>query len=203
MQNQTLKDCVRIAYGVKVAQIAGGAKWMETDRFDIEAKVVRPAGENELLAMLQTLLKNRFKLELRRETKMFPGYALLVMKSGLRMHEVEPGAGHVNTNRGALTGERTSMANLATALSEVLNTPVLDMTNVAGVFDFSLRWTPDLARPRPPLSSEDSGEPSVLPDMPEGPSLFAAVQEQLGMRLESRKAPLDVLVIERAERPRE
>src|SRR5271155_1647413 len=72
MQNQTLKDCVRIAYGVKVAQIAGGAKWMETDRFDIEAKVVRPAGENELLAMLQTLLKNRFKLELRRETKMFP-----------------------------------------------------------------------------------------------------------------------------------
>jgi uncharacterized protein (TIGR03435 family) len=201
MQNQTLKDCIRIAYGVKVAQVAGGPKWMETERFDVEAKVGRPAGDNELLAMLQALLKDRFKLDLHRETKMFPGYALLVAKSGVKIHEVEPGAGHINARIGSITGERSSMVNLAGALSEVLHVPVLDMTSVAGVFDFTLQWLPDLSRPRPSLSTEDP-DPSVLPDTA-GPSMFAALLEQLGLKLEARKSPLDVLVIERAEKPRE
>lgn len=200
MQNQTLKDCIRTAYGVKVAQVSGGAKWAESERFDIEAKAKGAAGDRELMLMLQTLLKEQFKLDLRRETKMVPGYALALAKGGLKIKEVEPGPGHINTRRGNITGERVSMANLTTALSELLSVPVLDETGVFGVFTFGLDWTPDLSRPRPGLSEEDPA-PSALPESPEGPSLFAALQERLGLKLEGRKAPLEVLVIERAQKP--
>ncbi len=200
LRNQTLKDCIRIAYDVKVAQVSGGAKWAESERFDIEAKAKRPVGDRELMLMLQALLKDRFKLDLRRETKMVPGYALVVAKGGLRIREVERGPGHINTRLGNVTGECVSMANLTAALSELLKVPVLDETGVSGVYTLGLDWTPDVSRPRPGLSQEDP-DPNALPNLPEGPSLFAALQEQLGLRLERRKAPLGVLVIERAEKP--
>jgi uncharacterized protein (TIGR03435 family) len=200
MRNQTLKDCIRIAYDVKVAQVSGGAKWAEFERFDVEAKARRPVGDRELMLMLQALLKDRFKLDLRRETKMVPGYALMQAKGGVKIREVEPGPGHINTRIGNITGESASMANLTAALSELLKVPVLDETGVSGVFTFGLDWTPDVSRPRPGLSQEDP-DPSALPNSPEGPSLFAALQEQLGLKLERRKSPLGVLVIERAEKP--
>lgn len=201
MQNQTLRDCIRIAYGVKVAQVSGGAKWAESERFDIEAKAKGPAGDRELMMMLQALLKDRFKLDLHRETKMVPGYGLAVAKSGLRMREVEPGPGHIHTRPGNITGECVSIANLTAALSELLNVPVLDETGLFGVFTFGLDWTPDLSRPRPGLSGDEADPPTALPNSPEGPSLFAALQEQLGLRLIARKAALEVLVIERAAKP--
>jgi uncharacterized protein (TIGR03435 family) len=199
IRNKTLKDCIRLAYDVKVAQLSGGPKWVDSDRFDIEAKAARPVGDPQLMVMLQTLLKERFKLDVHRETKMFPGYAITVLKSGLKIREVEPEAGHVNLRRGSMAAQGTSMTKLAQTLSDLLGVPVLDATGVAGVFDFRMDWTPETNRPG--LSTEDP-EPSALPEMPAGPSLFAAIQEQLGLKLEARKAPLEALVIDRAEKPK-
>lgn len=199
IRNKTLKDCIRLAYGVKIAQLPGGPKWAETERYDIEAAAKGPASEPQLMAMLQTLLKERFKLDFHRETRMVPGYALSVIKSGLKLHEVEPGPGHVNLRRNALDGQRVSMVNLAQTLSDLLGMPVLDATAIPGVFDFRLTWTPSVDVPRPGLSDEDA-ERTVLPG-DSFPSLFAAIQEQFGLKLEVRKAPLDVLVIDRAQKP--
>jgi len=201
--NQTLKDCVRIAYDVKIAQVAGGPKWIETQRFDIEAVTGRPASDREQLAMLRALLQDRFKLALHRDSKMFPGYAMLLAKSGLKIREVEPGPGHINTRRGSLSGEAASMANLAAALSQVLNSPVIDMTEAPGVYTFGLTWNPDLVPPGSLTQDEDPDAPrSVMPDRVSTPSLFAAIEEQLGIRLDHRKIPLEVLVIDHAERPK-
>jgi uncharacterized protein (TIGR03435 family) len=199
IRNKTLKDCIRLAYGVKVAQLPGGPKWAETERYDIEAAARGPAAEPQLMAMLQTLLKERFKLDFHRETRMVPGYAMTVLKTGLKLHEVEPGPGHVNLHRNSMDGQRVSMAELAQTLSDLLGTPVLDATAIPGVFDFRLTWTPHTDVPRPGLSDEDA-ERTVLPE-DSTPSVFAAIQEQFGLKLEARKAPLDVLVIDRAQKP--
>jgi uncharacterized protein (TIGR03435 family) len=200
IRNKSLKDCIRLAYGVKVAQLPGGPKWADQDRYDIEAAAKGPAAEPQLMVMLQTLLKDRFKLDFHRETKMFPGYAMTVLKTGLAIHEVEPGAGHINLRRGGIDGQRASMPALAQTLSDLLGTPVLDATAVPGVFDFRLSWTPTIDVPRPGLSGDDP-DPSVLPENASQPSLFAAIQEQLGLKLEARKSPLDVLVIDHAAKP--
>jgi uncharacterized protein (TIGR03435 family) len=201
IRNKSLKDCIRLAYDVKVAQLSGGPKWVETERYDIEAKAARPVGDPQLMAMLQTLLKDRFKLDIHREMKMFPGYAITVVKSGLQIREVEPGPGHVDLRRGSMNAQRLSMVKLAQTLSDLLNVPVVDATAVPGVFDFRLAWTPTIDVGRPGLSGDDTQDPSVLPASTSEPSLFAAIQEQLGLKLEARKAPLDVLVIHRAEKP--
>ena len=200
IRNKTLKDCIRLAYGVKIAQLPGGPKWAETERYDIEAAARGPAAEPQLMVMLQTLLKDRFKLDFHRETKMVPGYAMTVLKTGFKIHEVEPGAGHVNLHRNALEAQRVSMVNLAQTLSDLLGLPVLDATAIPGVFDFRLTWTPAIDVPRPGLSDEDP-ERAVLPELASSPALFGAIQEQLGLKLEARKAPLDILVIDHAQKP--
>jgi uncharacterized protein (TIGR03435 family) len=199
IRNKTLKDCIRLAYGVKVAQLPGGPKWAETERYDIEAAAKGPAAEPQLMAMLQTLLKDRFKLDFHRETRMVPGYAMTVLKTGFKIHEAEPGPGHVNLRRNAIDGQRVSMVNLAQTLSDLLGMPVLDATAIPGVFDFRLTWTPHTDVPRPGLSDEDADR-LVLPE-DSNPSLFAALQEQFGLKLEARKAPLDILIIDHAAKP--
>jgi uncharacterized protein (TIGR03435 family) len=202
LQNQTLADCARIAFDVKVARLAGSApKWIETERFDIEAHAASVLDDREMKAMLRALLLDRFGLAFHRETKMFPGYALVVAKTGLKIHPVPAGPSRVSTRRASLTGEHASMANLAQALSDVMNKPVIDQTAVPGVFNFTLEWTPELVQPGA-LTTDDE-EPNVLPDMPRGPSLWIAVEQQLGLKPEGRKAPLELLVIDKAERPRD
>jgi uncharacterized protein (TIGR03435 family) len=199
IRNKTLKDCIRLAYGVKVAQLPGGPKWAETERYDIEAAAKGPADELQLMAMLQTLLRDRFKLDFHRETRMVPGYAMTVLKTGFKIQEAEPGPGHVNLRRSSIDGQRVSMVNLAQTLSDLLGMPVLDATAIPGVFDFRLTWTPHTDVPRPGLSDEDADR-LVLPE-DSNPSLFAALQEQFGLKLEARKAPLDILIIDHAAKP--
>jgi uncharacterized protein (TIGR03435 family) len=202
LQNQTLRDCVRIAFDVKVARAnAGAAKWIETQRFDIDAQAASVPNDHEMKAMLRTLLLERFRLELHRETKLSPGYALLVAKGGLKLRAVQPGPSRISTRRSSMTGENASMPSLAQALSDAMNMPVIDMTAVPGVFTFTLEWTPEVVQPGALTADEE--EPNVLPDMPRGPSMSAALQDQLGLKLEKRKVPLDVLLIDRAERPSE
>jgi uncharacterized protein (TIGR03435 family) len=192
-KNVTLKRCMRGAYDVPEPQIAGGPKWADQDRFDIEAKATVPAGDHELMQMLQTLLADRFKLVFHREQRVIPGYSLVLGKGGLKARASAPDRGSVgHSQRGRIEAEGCTMAQLAFKLSEALHQPVSDATGVPGRFDLKLEWAPDDMKAKPP--SGDTPEPG-------GPSIFVALQEQLGLKLESSKVPAEVLVIDSAEKP--
>jgi uncharacterized protein (TIGR03435 family) len=189
MTNVTLRMLVRFAYRVSDPQIGGGPKWIDTTRFDIIAKAGHPAEGPELMDMLQPLLADRFQLKFHHETQTLPGYAITVAKSGMI---AKPGDqnGHcgTSTNPGYIDAKACTMAGLATRLATILQRPVADMTQDPGKYDFILRWTPD---------EMETGGGS------DGVSLFAALKEQVGVKLESQKVPVDVLVIDRAELPSE
>jgi uncharacterized protein (TIGR03435 family) len=201
-RNVTLKRCIRGAYDVQESQIAGGPKWAGEDRYDIDAKAAGPAGDLELMEMLRSLLSERFMLAFHRETRELPGYALVVGKSGLKAKRSQPEAeSRTNSSRTAIDAEACSLHQLAQKLSEVIHFPVADLTGVEGGFDFQLKWTPDDMQAKPPSGGD---KPGIAPaDLANGPSVFAALQEQLGLKLEPRKVPTEVLVIDRAEKASE
>jgi uncharacterized protein (TIGR03435 family) len=178
--NVSLRDLIRFAYGVKDYQLTG-PDWLATQRFDIVAKAEAPVPDDQLMAMLQTLLAERFKLAIHRETKERTVYELVVGKNGPRLHEVEAGGQHSSGGRGFLSAQRMSMSQLADSLSRTVSLPVLNMTGIEGVFDIELKWAPE----------EDNAN---------GPSIFTAVQEQLGLKLEQRKGPMEFIIVDRAER---
>jgi len=195
MRNQSLRGLIRIAYHVKDYQVAGGPNWLDAEHYDIVARSPGPAKDAELELMLRTLLADRFQLAFHKESKLFPGYALMVAKKGFKLTPVEDAGSHSTSSRkGHLTAQRTSIARLAEFLANNLGMPVEDMTGLTGVFNFELDWTPDNTQAAAKPDSEFA-EP--------GPSLFTALQEQLGLRLETRKIPAEVLVIDWAERPSE
>ncbi|HVW07335.1 MAG TPA: TIGR03435 family protein [Bryobacteraceae bacterium] len=186
MTNVTLRMLIRFAYRVPDPQIAEGPKWIDTTRFDIAARADHPADGPELMDMLQPLLAERFQLKFHHETKTLPGYAITVAKNGM---VAKPGGGDhcgTSTNPGYIDAKSCTMAELTTRLATILQRPVADLTKESQRYDFVLRWTPD---------NMESGGAA------EGISLFAALQEQVGVKLESQKAPVDVLVIDRAELP--
>jgi uncharacterized protein (TIGR03435 family) len=192
MRNVTLKRCIRSAYGVPEVQIFGGPKWLDENRFDINAKAAGPAEDPELMIMLQPLLAERFNLLVRRETRTFSGYALVLAKGGLKAKASTPGTrSQTDSGRGRIKADVCTMEKLALRLSSELGVPVTDLTGTAGPFDFNLEWTPDDMKAKPTA------------DLPSGPSIFSALQEQLGLKLEARKVPTEVIVVDRAELPSE
>jgi uncharacterized protein (TIGR03435 family) len=200
-KNVTLKRCVRGAYDIPEPQIVGGPKWVDQDRYYIEAKAAGPAGDHELMLMLQTLLADRFKLVLHREQRAMPGYRLVLAKGGLKAQASAPDGNSVgHSGRGHIDAQGCSMAQLALKLSEAVQRPVLDATGVAGKFDLKLEWTPDDMQAKPPSSEQRVG--NAL-EASAAPSIFVALQEQLGLRLEPWKVPAEVLVIDSAEKPSE
>ena len=196
--NASLRLCIAWAYGVKDYQISGPA-WLDSENFDIVAKAGRPVLEDRLRPMLQTLLAERFKLALHRDTRELPVYALAIGKDGPKFHEVKPG-GNTRTRggRGHLAGQRISMSQFADLLTQAapheIDRPVIDRTGLKGTFDITLEWTP--GNPRPSTASETGG---VIESAP-GPDIFRALQQQLGLRLEAKKASVEILVIDRAEK---
>jgi uncharacterized protein (TIGR03435 family) len=200
-KNVTLKRCVRGAYEVPEPQVIGGPKWVDEDRYYIEAKATVPAGDHELMLMLQTLLADRFKLVLHREQRAIPGYRLVLGKGGLKAQASAPDRGSVgHSRRGRIEAQGYTMAQLALHLAELLRQPVMDATGVAGKFDLNLEWTPDDMQAKPPSADQ---RPVNAPESVAGPSIFAALQEQLGLKLESGKVPAEVVVIDAAEKPSE
>jgi uncharacterized protein (TIGR03435 family) len=190
--NVTLKMCLLMAYDVLDYSFSG-PDWLSSVRIDIVAK---PSGtEHQVQLMMQTLLKERFKLAVHRESKNITGYALVVAAGGPKIHSVEPGEAAENWGRGLLKGKNVSMTRLAEMLSAKLQGPVEDKTVLPGVFNFALTWTPD---------EVPSGSPPVnaasIPDRRDGPSVFSALQEQLGLKLEARKIPTQVLVVDHMEK---
>jgi uncharacterized protein (TIGR03435 family) len=197
-KNVTLKRCVRGAYGIEESQIMGGPKWVNEDRYYIEAKAAAPAGDHDLMLMLQTLLADRFKLALHREQRVVSGYKLVLGKGGLKAKVSAPDRGSTGTSRpGRIDAEGYTMAQFAMKLSQALHQTVLDATGVTGKFDLTLEWTPDDMEAKPPSGDQRAG------NAPEAPTIFTAIQEQLGLKLESGKISAEVLVIDSAEKPSE
>jgi uncharacterized protein (TIGR03435 family) len=201
VRNFTLRHCVQLAYNVKESQVLGGPKWLDSERYDIDAKSAGAARDRELMIMLQTLLAERFQLALHRETKTFAGYALVVGKAGLKMHEVEPGQSNLSTHNNSMTAEKATMANLARNLSRRLGAPVDDATGVTSAFDFKLELPPQ-DNHTAPASGDTPGAVALDPASYEA-ALSNALQDQLGLKLEARRVPQEVLVIDRAEKPPE
>ena len=196
MRNGNLLTFIEEAYGLKEYQIKG-PEWLKSERFDIVATASHVT-RNQLGLMLQTLLKERFKLEVHRESKVLPVYALVPGKNGPKIQAVKAeGDSGVWNGVGKLTAKKLSMANFAESLSGQMDRPVVDMTGLEGVFDFTLEYTNQNIQP---LFNGDGGEGTAAPDFGSGPSIFTALQEQLGLKLESRKAPVEVLVIDHAEK---
>jgi bla regulator protein blaR1 len=202
LANQTVKDCVRIAYDLEVMRAPSAPKWLETDHFDIEATT--PITDDRLIkAMLRALLQSEFGLTLHRETKTVSAFALVVSKTGPKIREVKPAAGNINSRRGSMTAESASIANLAQSLSVALNAPVIDMTALPGVFDFTLTWRPQTVAPGELTNDDDNEDHNVLPDLAPGPTLFRALEEQLGLKLDRRKIPMELMIIDSARRPKQ
>jgi uncharacterized protein (TIGR03435 family) len=182
----------------------GGPRWLESDRFDIEAKATGNPRREQVLTMLQSMLADRFKLALHRETRELPVYEMAVAKGGpkfkARACVGQPGpdnpcGGFTVSLRGTLTGRVAPLAELAETLTTLLNRSVLDKTALTGKYDFDLKWTPDGTTIRGP------GDPDAPQPDPNGPSIFTAVREQLGLELKSAKGPVEVLVIDHVEKP--
>ena len=194
--NTTLKFLVQQAYSVQDFQVSGGPGWLDTERYNIDAKAPSQVTGDQLMLMLQVLLENRFRLIVHRGTKEVPAYFLSVGKSGPKLHEPssEGAANGFRMGTSRLSGRRVSMSGLTDVLTQLLRHPVSNRTGLTGFFDLALEWSPDETQLRGP---QDAIGDSA------GPSIFTAIQEQLGLKLESTKSPIDVLVIDKAEKPSE
>ena len=188
----TLNEILLKAYGVERYQIAGGPVWLNTDSYDIEAKAEGEPNKEQMLTMLRALLADRFSLKVHRESKEGNVYALTVAKGG---HKLKPPTGDdalislyrydPPTEPGvhySLAGKRATLAMIANRLGQVLGRPVIDRTGIEGEFGFKVDYAID--------DNPDSGA-----------SLPAAVQEQLGLKLEAAKGPVETLVVDHAEKP--
>jgi uncharacterized protein (TIGR03435 family) len=228
--NVPLRRLIALAYGTPQprpdSQIFGGPKWIDSDRFDIVAKAERPTTNQETQLMLRTLLTERFKLAVHIESRELPIYALVLArkdgKLGPQLHrpeidcppslEARPIAPSqsgqtparvaafcgIRGGPGRLVGSGADLSALATTLTRAVDRVVQNRTGLRGNFDFNLKWTPDQI---PPVQSGEV-RPGALPSPPaDDPSIFTALQEQLGLRLESTKGSVDVLVIDHVEEP--
>lgn len=191
MENVSLWKCIGSAYGIGEDKdyAITGPEWLKYERYDIIAKIpaevlkdqaqLRPRVE----LMLQTLLADRFQLRVHRESKVMPAFGLIAVRSGPDFEEVAT-PGPVQTGRGLLRG-KMPMSHFADLLSQFLDRPVVDQTGLKGIYDLKLEWSPDDA------------------DNPTGPSIFTAVQEQMGLKLDAQKLPVVILVVDHVERPSE
>lgn len=209
VSNNALKNLISLAYDVRPFQIIGESQWVGAERFDIDARTATsdaktptdPANERrKILEGLKGLLADRFQLALHSETKEQAVYALVVNKGGPKLQEsTEPRGLIRKMGRGTIKGQAVALGMLVLNLSNELGRRVIDKTGLAGKYDFELKWgaSQDSAAQ---IRSTQTAE-LASPAEPDGPSVFTALQEQLGLRLESGKGPVEVLVIERAERP--
>jgi uncharacterized protein (TIGR03435 family) len=211
------------AYSIKDFQLSGAPAWLMSERYDIEAKAEGNPSMSEMLPMIQGMLEDRLKLKVHRETKEQAVYALVVAKAG-RLHEAEgecaprpstpppppePGklpaapCGGFFMFPGHLTGQKVPITQLIDTLSRFSGRIVLDKTNLTGKYDIDLQYTPEQAQLQAPPGPPPPGMPPLPPIDPNGPSLFTALQEQLGLKLESQKGPVEMMVIDHVERPSE
>jgi len=222
----SLRMLLMTAYDVKTFQIAGPAL-LDTERFDISATMPPATTKEQFRTMLQNLLTERFKMTLHRETRELPMYALTVAKTGPKLKEsTEAPAGDVDpatipppgkmgpdgfpilaippgapivifmiNGRARMIGQQKTMPDLADRLTGALSRPVIDATALKGKYDFTLTYSPEgMNGPQPPPSEASVAEAEPLPD------IFGAIQAQLGLKLEPKKGPVEMIVIDHIEK---
>jgi uncharacterized protein (TIGR03435 family) len=211
--NASLRNLITFGYRIQDNQLVGGPDWQRTARFDVLAKAEKEGTTEELLAMLRPLLAERFKLVVHNESREMPVYALVATRTEtggqLKAADVDcsglPGTGTrgcaFSVRFGNIRGRGMPLARLAAVLSQFAGRIVVDRTDVSGPHDFDLTWTPDQFRGRQTATGEQPVQVDGAAVDTNGPSLFTAIQEQLGLKLESTRAPVEVLVVDRAERP--
>ena len=189
--NMSLFLLVQWAYEMEDFRISGGSSWLKSDRFDIAADAAAPHTIAQFRLLLQQLLRDRFQLEVHKQPKELAIYELTVAKGGMKLKEAKcvgapgpanPCGGTSGSGRGGLIGRAVPMATLAKDLSGMLERPVLDKTKLMGEYDFDLTWTPDETSRRGPADADEQQASA------NGPSLFTAIQEQLGLALKSGKS---------------
>jgi uncharacterized protein (TIGR03435 family) len=223
--NAPLTFLIQKAYGVRVYQVVGGPSWVNSDGYNIEAKPESDTNQKDTWLMLRTLLADRFKLKVHRETKDLPVYALTATKGGPRLpvpqaglcNETMPspdspkqqrmappcGPGVIKAGTGlTMEGINLTMAKFTGFLSTIIGREVIDKTGFTTKFDLHLDFAFDdalagLPNPRGPGDSAQAADPAARP------SIMIALPEQLGLKLESTKGPVEVLVIDHAEKPTE
>jgi uncharacterized protein (TIGR03435 family) len=218
-KGMNLKSLIKEAYGIENDQILGAPSWLNTQTYDIEAKVdgadanaLGKMSEEQRKLMFQSFLRERFQLKAHLETKELSILALVIAKNGPKLHEAKPGdtypdgikgpdgkpgghAGLMMWGNDRLIGQGISITQVVQPLTQQLGRTVLDQTGLTGKYDVELRWTPD--NTSAPTTGPDSGIAAESPTT----SIFTAIQEQLGLKLESHKAPVNVLVIDHVEAP--
>ncbi len=217
---------LREAFNTSDSQLLDEPGWVNNDRFDIEAKVapedvpkLKALKPTDRWAMLVPVFEDRFALKFHHESKDLTQYILVIAKGGLKMKEATQGdtyanglktpdgkaggAGMMRVEPGELVGQALPLASLVRFLSFQFHSPVLDKTGLTGKYDMDLKWTPDeteAAMMRPPGGAPaDAGNPAPPPAA--GPSVFTALEEQLGLKLEAHKEPGDAVVIDHLEQP--
>jgi uncharacterized protein (TIGR03435 family) len=215
MTNQSLRNMIFWAYRVHDFQITGGAGWMGTDRWDIQAKTLPGAGIQQMQLMFQSLLKDRFKLAIHREIKELPIYNLTIAKGGLKIQPNKEGScltpdpkspgpapgktfmdycGTSGFGRCSMIGTSATMTELAESLSNAVARTVVNQTGVDGRFRYEVNYAPE---------ENQTAQPGGPPPACDAPSIYSALQDQLGLKLDSAKGPVEVLVIDHAEKPSE
>ena len=195
MENVSLKKVMLNAWGIPDDRdyMVDGPAWLATEHFDINARFPAETPAPQVRQMLQTLLGERFKLLLHRETRQLPIYTMVVARNGPKIHAVEDGQARTSGAAGRLEATKITMMKLADLLGRMVGAPVQNATGLPGVYDFVLEWSPDeTQRALGPDSSSGAGNA--------GPTLFTALEEQLGLKLTGGKGPVEVLVVDRMEK---
>jgi uncharacterized protein (TIGR03435 family) len=204
-RNQSLRELIKFAFNIHDYQLTGGQGWVDGDRYDIAASTEGQSTMAQKRLMLQALLIERFGLVVHHDTKDISGYALTVAKGGPKLQAAKSDQGSMMLGRNprglrTLTAGEAQMTGLAAILADVLGRPVVDSTGLTELYDFTMEWTPDVGESPLSLKGNPGPEPGASAAS-DGPSIFSAVQEQLGLKLEPRKVPTEVTVVDRAQKP--
>jgi uncharacterized protein (TIGR03435 family) len=221
MTNVGLKQIIQNAYGLKMPDMISGLPgWADSAAFDIEAKMdaetiaalkamPKEQADAQRRQMMQAMLADRFKLKVHLETKEIPIYSLVIAKGGFKLKDADPNntyadgikgfdgvshAGMMTMGHGKLTAQAIQMSNLANNLTIQVHRLVVDNTGLKGKYDFTLQWAPD--------DMSDGHDDAAAPT-DSGPTIYTALQEQLGLRLDSTKGPVDAVVVDHVEMPTE
>jgi uncharacterized protein (TIGR03435 family) len=205
--NVTVNWMIKLGYNVHAHQISGGPAWLDSDRYDTVGRSDTPGQPNrdQMKLMFRKLLVDRFQLRFHIEKKELPVYAMVVARTGLKIAVSNgdpndfPGIGF-GREPGviSLTGRNTGLNGVVNGLqSNILDRPVVDQTGLTGRYDLLLRFTPDPDQ----MASFGGVPPANTADLDAPPDIFAAFEQQLGLKLQPTKALVDVMVIDRIERP--
>ncbi len=202
LTNATLSDCLQYAYGIVSDVQIAGPDWIKgrsDTRYDVVAKAAADTPQGQLLIMLQNLLAERLKVKLHHEKRDLPFLALIVAKGGAKLAPSTESTSPVSTALGRISHPHMNMALLATLISRFERQLTLDLTGLSEYYKINLQWTPEAFKSRAPAD----GSPLLINGQAvdlNGATIYTALQEQLGLRLESRKGPVDVLVVDSAEK---